>query len=203
MNYYLIGASSINAYWALGLLYITAQGDAECTDYVTISQSPLAISPPEYQIMTCACPNAGKFPYTAHAWFALARNTETITVHTDSGPQQVKLESFPAVLAGDVQTPSVFTAQPVEGEVVGVSPNSWDFSRAMADAVNKLNELYPGNINATVTETGVVALGPPIGMAFLYLRMRQSGASAPVELKKSLTEGGADHTKTSASNLNS
>ncbi len=185
MNCYLINASSINAYWALGLLYITAQGDAECTDYVTISQSPLTIFPPEYQIMTCPCPNIGKFPYTAHAWFGLAKNPEMVNVHTASGPQQVKVESFPAVLAGDVQTPSVFTAQPAEGEVVGISPNSWDFNRAMGDAVNQLNELYPGGINATVTETGVVTLALPIGMAFLYVKMRQSVASQPAESKKS------------------
>jgi hypothetical protein len=184
MNCYLIEPSSINAYWALGLLYITAQGDSECTDYVNISQTPLTIFPPEYQIMTCACPNIGKSPYTAHAWFAFAKNPETVTVHTASGPQQVKVESFPALLMGDVQTPSILTAQPAKGEVIGVSPNSWDFNRAMGDAINQLNEFYPGSIEAVVTETGVVTLGPPVGMAFLYVRMKQIGASQPTEAKK-------------------
>lgn len=179
MNCFLINADSINAYWAHGLLLITAAGETECVEYANISQAPLDVFPPEFQVMSCACQVPSVSPYRAHGWFALAKSPETITVHTLSGPQKVKVEAFPQVLPGDVQTPSVFTAQSGEGEVVGISPNSWDVNAAIGHAVNQLHELFPNQIKAMVTETGVVTLGSPISMAFLYVKMKQSAAPPP------------------------
>lgn len=177
-NCYLVNATTINAYWWHGFLFLTASGQAECPEYVSISQSPMRIFPPEYQIMTCACPQVGSFPYDVHAWFELGEQQETVTVHTASGPQKVEVEPFPPDLREGLPTPSLLTAEPADGEVVGIAPNSLDFGRALADAVGKLHKLYPGNVNAAVTETGVVAAGSPVGVAFLYVRMKQNAASA-------------------------
>ena len=179
MNCFLINAATINAYWAHGLLFITAAGEAECVEYANISQAPLDVFPPEFQVMSCPCPAPGAFPYRAHGWFALAKNPETITVNTLSGPQKVNVEAFPPVLSGDVETPSIFTTQPGEGEVVGISPNSWDVNTAIGHAVNQLHELFPNQIKAVVTETGVVTLGSPISMAFLYVKMKQNMPAPP------------------------
>jgi hypothetical protein len=173
-NCYLVNATTVNAYWAHGLLYIGAEGHAECPQYVNISQSPMQIYPPEYQIMTCACPAIGSFPYSVHAWFHLPDKPETVTVHTASGPQKVEVKGFPAALAEDVTTPSALTSEPAEGEVIGISPNSLDVNRAIPDAVAQLQKQYPGNVHATLVETGVVAVGSPVGLAFLYVRMRQT-----------------------------
>jgi hypothetical protein len=172
-NCYLVNATTINAYWAHGLLFLTAKGHAECVQYVNISQSPMDIVPAEYQITTCACPQIGSFPYDVHAWFHVLEQPETVTVHTASGPEKVDVKPFSGDLITDVDTPAMLTATPAEGEVVGISPNSWDVNRAINDAVAKLQKLYPGNVNATVTETGVVAAGSPVGIAFLYVRMKQ------------------------------
>ena len=173
-NCYLVNATTINAYWAHGLLYIGAEGHAECPQLVSISETPLTIYPPEYQIMTCACPEIGSFPYNVHAWFHLAEQPETVTVHTASGPQKVEVKAFPADLAEDTATPSLLTAAPTEGEVIGMSPNSIDVNRAITAAVAQLQKQYPGNVHATVVETGFVAVGSPVGIAFLYVRMRQT-----------------------------
>jgi hypothetical protein len=173
-NCYLVNATTINAYWAHGLLYIGAEGHAECPQLVSISETPLTIYPPEYQIMTCACPQIGSFPYNVHAWFHLAEQPETVTVHTASGPRKVEVKPFPAELSEDTATPNLLTAEPVEGEVVGMSPNSIDVNRAITAAVAQLQKQYPGNVHATVVETGFVAVGSPVGIAFLYVRMRQT-----------------------------
>jgi hypothetical protein len=173
-NCYLVNATTISAYWAHGLLYIRASGHAECPQFVSISETPLTIYPPEYQIATCACPQIGSFPYDAHAWFHLAERPETVTVHTASGPQKVEVGAFPPDLIEDVTTPQALTDELAEGEVVGISPNSFDLGRAISDAVSKLQKLYPGNVHATLVETGVVAVGSPVGLAFLYVRMRQT-----------------------------
>ena len=173
-NCYLVGATTVNAYWTHGLLYLTAEGHAECAQLVSISETPLTIYPPEYQITTCACPQIGSFPYDVRAWFHLAEKPETVTVHTASGPQKVEVKPFPADLFEDATTPSVLTDEPSEGEAVGISPNSFDLGRAIGDAVGKLQKLYPGNVHATIVETGVVAVGSPVGLAFLYVRMKQT-----------------------------
>lgn len=173
-NCYLVGADTINAYWAHGLLYIGAEGHAECPQLVNISETPLNIYPPEYQVTTCACPQTGSFPYKVHAWFHLADKPGTVTIHTASGPQKVEVKPFPADLIEDVTTPSALTDELVEGEVVGISPNSFDLGRAIGDAVGKLQKLYPGNVHASIVETGVVAVGSPVGLAFLYVRMKQA-----------------------------
>jgi hypothetical protein len=179
MNCYLINATSIKAFWGLGHLYLTASGDTECPQYANISQSPIDIFPPEYQITTCACPEIGTFPYNIHAWFELGVKPETVTVHTADGAEKVDVEAFPADLIQDVRTPRVLTAEPSDNEVVGFSPNSWDINRAITDAVSKLQKLYPGKVNATLTETGVVAAGSPIGIAFLYVKMKQTVEKPP------------------------
>jgi hypothetical protein len=176
MNCYLINATSIKAYWAHGLLYLMASGDCECPQFASISETMITIYPPEYQITTCACPEIGLFPYNVHAWFHLAEKPETVTVHTHEGPQKVEVEAFPAELSDDLVTPAVLTAKLAKDEVIGFSPNSWDINRAINDAVGQLEKLYPGNVHAELTETGVVAAGSPVGIAFLYVRMRQSAS---------------------------
>lgn len=183
MNCYLINATSIKASWGLGYLYLAASGDTECPQNANISESPLTIFPPEYQITTCACPAIGSFPYNIHAWFHLDVKPDTVTVHTAAGAQKVDVAGFPADLITDVTTPGVLTATPSDDEVIGISPNSWDINRAISDAVSKLRKLYPGNVNATVTETGVVAAGSPVGIAFLYVKMKQTAEKAPSKRK--------------------
>jgi hypothetical protein len=176
-NCYLVNATEIKAFWAHGLLYIAANGHSECPQLVSISETMLTIYPPEYQITTCPCPQIGSFPYNVHAWFHLEEKPETVTVHTASGPQKVEVGPFPADLIEDVTTPSFLTDEPAEGEVVGISPNSMDLGRAINDAIGKLQKLYPGDVHATLVETGVVAAGSPVGLAFLYVRMKQTEES--------------------------
>lgn len=176
-NCYLINATEIKAYWAHGLLYLAASGHTSCPQYVSISQTAAAIVPPEYQITTCVCPELVIAPYNVHAWFHLEEKPETVTVHTAAGAQKVEVGPFAPDLIEDVTTPSVLTEEAAEGEVVGISPNSMDLGRAINDAVGKLQKLYPGDVHATVVETGVVAAGSPVGIAFLYVRMRQTEES--------------------------
>jgi len=182
MNCYLTNATDIKAYWAHGLLYLAASGETECPQHANLSESPATIVPPEYQLTTCACEEIGTFPFNVHAWFHLREQPETVTVHTAAGAQKVDVGVFPANLVEDVATPHALTAKLGANEVVGISPNSWDVNRAINDAVSKLQAAYPGNVNATVTETGVVAAGSPVGIAFLYVKMKQSAAK-PVRRK--------------------
>ena len=181
---YPVNAETINAFYAHGLLYLSASGHSECPQYVAISQTMITIFPPEYQITTCACPQIGSLPYNVHAWFHLAEQPETVTVHTAAGAQKVEVTSFPDDLTDDIATPALLTDKAVEGEVVGISPNSFDFNRALSDAISKLQTAYPGQVNATVTDIGVVAAGSPVGIAYLYVKMKQEGAKRPTKRQR-------------------
>lgn len=181
---YLVNAETINAYYTHGLLYLSASGQSECPEFVAISQTMTTIFPPEYQITTCTCSQIGSSPYNVHAWFELAEAPETVTVHTASGAQKVDVQPFPADLSEELATPAQLIDQLAENEVIGISPNSWDVNRAITDAVSKLQKSYPGEVNATVTETGVVAVGSPVGIAFLYVRMRQQTAAKRATKKR-------------------
>lgn len=178
MNCHLINSETLSAFWAHGLLYLSASGHAECAEYVSISEAPIDIYPPEYQLTGCPCPAIGSFPYNVHAWFYLAEQPETVTIHTAEGAQKVEVTGFPSDISDDITAPPALTGKLSEGEVVGVSPNSWDVNRAITNAVNQLQKLYPANVNAQVTETGVVAVGSPVGIAFLYVRMKQTAPRA-------------------------
>lgn len=170
---HLIDADSIRAFYHsspfLTFLAIEAQGSSECPQCVQIVQAPMPIEPPEFNLQTCACPAIGVFPYKVRAVFRDLPYTQTIVVRTASGAKTVKVEPIPALEAGEVALP----APPADDEVVGYAPNSTDVSRAIADAVSKLREKFPGGVNARVTETGFFAVGTPIGIAALYVRMQQ------------------------------
>jgi hypothetical protein len=185
MTCYLINATTIKAYWGFGFLFLRASGNTECPNFANISESPIKIYPAQYQVTTCPCPEIGSFPYTAHAWFHLEEQPEKVSVHTAAGLREVDVESFAPDMFPDAVTPAVLTAAPADDEVVGISPNSWDVDRAITSAVTKLQKLFPGNVNATVTETGVVAVGSPIGIAFLYVRMKQHATEKHASKRKS------------------
>ncbi|HYL99844.1 MAG TPA: hypothetical protein VEZ90_12890, partial [Blastocatellia bacterium] len=185
MNCYLINATSIKAFWGFGHLFLTASGHCECTKFANISESPMTIFPPQYQITTCPCPIIGSFPYDVHAWFVLEEKPESVIVHTASGAQKVDVHPFAVDSLPDLTLPAVLTATPADDEVIGISPNSWDVNRAITNAVSKLQKLFPANVNATVVETGVVAVGTPVGIAFLYVKMKQIAADKSAGKRKS------------------
>lgn len=166
---HLIDADSIRAFYhsspSLTFLAIEAQGHSECPQCVQIVQAPIPIEPPEFNLQTCACLAIGDFPYQVRAVFRDLPFTATIVVRTASGAKTVKVEPIPAIEPLPVPLS--------DDEVVGYAPNSTDVSRAIADAVSKLRERFPGGVHARVTETGFFAVGTPIGIAALYVRMQQ------------------------------
>jgi len=164
---YRINADSISAYYTRGILVITAQGHCECPSNARIVPAPIPIEPPEFNLETCACPRIGMFPYSAQADIPMASPPPSIVVNTASGSKTVKVGIVP------VENATSALPQAAEDEVVGYAPNSTDVDRAIADAVSKLRTKFPTGINATVTEIGFFAAGTPVGVAALFVKMKQ------------------------------
>jgi hypothetical protein len=57
--------------------------------------------------------------------------------------------------------------------VVGYAYNSSDINTAIADAIRKLRVKFPANVNAIMVESGFVAVGSPVGIAYYYVVMEQ------------------------------
>jgi len=53
--------------------------------------------------------------------------------------------------------------------------NSSDINVAISDAITKLRAKYPGGINAKMVDSGFVAVGSPVGIAYYYVVMEQQG----------------------------
>jgi riboflavin biosynthesis pyrimidine reductase len=57
--------------------------------------------------------------------------------------------------------------------VIGYAYNSSDINVAIADAVRKLQAKFPSNVSAVMVESGFVAAGSPVGIAYYYVVMEQ------------------------------
>lgn len=172
---YLINANSIKAYYHFvpgsgpGVLTIEAAGEAECPQCAAVVRAPMTIEPPEFNLVTCACVEITTGPFWARGGFTGVSYSKTVIVHTASGAQKVKVEPLPAPKAAAFAAPE----PAADNEVIGLSPNSIDVDRAIANAVSQLRKKYPDGINAKVTEIGFWAFGKPVGLAALYVRMQQ------------------------------
>lgn len=164
------------AYQFGNTLTIVASGREDGYTNIRIAQSPAQIFPPIFHVVGDSSPAIGNFPYRVHGSFKAAAGLKTIFMTTADGKNEIPVKQFTeADLAAKAPKTSVLSANPADNEVVGISPNSYDVNRAVSDAVNKLQKKYPANVNATVVETGVVAVGTPVGITYLYVKMQQNG----------------------------
>jgi hypothetical protein len=168
MSCHLINADTIQAFrfgTPIGVrLVIVAKGNCECPNLARITQAPMPIEPPEFNLETCDCPVIGEFPYVARGVFDL--DASTVVVRTASGAKTVKVESVPGTEA--------LAAKPAADDTVtGHAYFSSDVGKAFSDAVSQLQERFPGKTNAKVTEIGFVGFGGPIGIAFTFVTMQQ------------------------------
>jgi hypothetical protein len=174
MSCHLIDAESLTAWYVSrprggGILTIEAKGHCECPNLARITQAPMPIEPPEFNLESCDCPAIGMFPYDVKGSFAVGY-TPTVVVNTASGSKTVQVKPVPAV-AGATAVPA---PQPeASNEATGYAPNSTDVNLALSNAVSALRKKYPTNINATVKEIGFFAVGSPVGIAATFVTLEQ------------------------------
>jgi hypothetical protein len=149
---------------------ITAKGHADGYCKIQIVQSPATIYPPIYMVEGEQCGMIGYFPYTAQKTIPYSTDLDYVEFQMANGTQRIPILD---VMKSDGPKPQALAAV-ADDQVTGLAPNSSDINVAIADAISKLRAKYPGkSINAQLKDSGFVAGGAPVGIAYYWVVMEQ------------------------------
>ncbi|MDG1330889.1 MAG: hypothetical protein P8P74_01055 [Crocinitomicaceae bacterium] len=147
---------------------IVASGYEDGFQKIQIEASLAQIYPPIYMVTGEPSDAIGDFPYTVQKTVQYATDLDYVSFQMEGGTQRITIENIFESKA----TPEALTATQ-SNQVTGIAPNSSDINKAISNAVSKLYKLYPGKINAKMVDSGFVAAGSPIGIAYYYVVMEQ------------------------------
>lgn len=155
---------------------ITANGYQEGLQNIRIVKSLATIYPPIYLVEGDLSPAIGYFPYTVSITVDYSTDFDYIQFSMAGGTQHIPI--LDVIQEHKKSTPKTLQAaikKSTSGSntVVGYAYNSTDINKALADAVTKLQVKFPANVSAIMTETGFVAVGSPVGIAYTYVVMEQ------------------------------
>ena len=154
-------------------LTICAQGHEDGVTDIQIKPVDLGAEKPVFEIVGKFTPALGYFPYNVKQTFEVQNaDIQEILVKSDSG-----ITSYPVqhLLSGSEHQPKpeVFNNISTE-QVVGYAYNQSNLDKAFQDAVSQLYKKHAGSISSKVVESGFVAAGSPVGIAYTYVIMEQA-----------------------------
>lgn len=155
---------------------IMASGREDGYCKVHIQPSLAEIYPPIYLVVGEPCAVIGNFPYTVSTTVPYATDLDYVYFQTASGTQKVQVVDV--LSTAHNAPPALLEAHSKESDddsntVTGMAPNSSDINVAIANAITKLRAKFPNGISAKVTDSGFVAAGSPVGIAYFYVVMEQ------------------------------
>ncbi|MCL1127250.1 hypothetical protein [Shewanella surugensis] len=153
-------------------LTIKAEGYAEGITAPTIKAIDLTAEVPLFVVTAQDSPAIGFFPYTAQQTFDGIRGDLTeISIQTPEG-----ITTYPVIHLLSGQNAPVHPkalSEISEKQIAGYAYNQSNFNVAFNNAVSQLYKKFPGHISAKVVESGFVAAGSPVGIAYTYVVMEQ------------------------------
>ncbi len=153
---------------------IVAQGHEDGVQNIKIVPSLATIYPPIYMVEGEFSPAIGYFPYTVKTTVNYATDLDYVQFQMANGTQRIPVRD---ILQDEATAPSPKAMDAVSGsnpnQVVGYAYNSSDISKAISDAVTKLQAKFPGKVNAELVSSGFVGVGQPVGIAYYYVVMEQ------------------------------
>jgi hypothetical protein len=155
---------------------ITATGHEEGLTNIRIEQSAAMIYPPIFMVVGDPTPAIGYFPYSVSKTIEYSTELDYINFTMANGTQRIPI--FDVMKEFKKSTPtavleSTKSTKSNSNRVVGYAYNSSDINTAIADAIRKLRVKFPANVNAIMVESGFVAVGSPVGIAYYYVVMEQ------------------------------
>jgi len=147
---------------------IVASGREDGFQKIKIEASLAQIYPAIYMVTGETSEAIGDFPYTVQKTAGYATDLDYVYFQMDNGTQKIPVYD----ILKDKATPAALTSLS-SNQVTGIAPNSSDINTAISSAIAKLRKLYPNGINAKMVDSGFVAGGAPIGIAYYYVVMEQ------------------------------
>lgn len=156
---------------------IIAKGYADGYCNIHIEPSMAQIYPPIFMVVGEPCAVIGEFPYNVKKTVAYSTDLDYVNFQMAHGTVQIPIHDVMAQDSTNLEAtapvpPSIQKVQ--NDQVIGYAYNSSDINKAISDAVTKLYQKFPGQaINAELVESGFVAAGSPVGIAYYYAIMEQ------------------------------
>lgn len=151
---------------------IVARGHEDGYCNIRIVPSQATIYPPIYMVVGEPCAVIGYFPYLASTTVRYSTDLDYVLFQLSTGTQKIPIRDLRET---QENLPEALT-QPTENQVVGYAYNSTDINIAIQNAVSKLQEKFPGRVSALLKESGFVAVGSPVGIAYYYVVMEQQSS---------------------------
>lgn len=149
---------------------IVARGHEDGYCNIQIDASMAEIYPPIFMVTGEPCAVIGYFPYQVSKTIPYSTDLDYVNFQTANGTERIPI--YDVMKDTNAVTPQALKAV-ASDQVVGYAYNSTDISKAISDAVSKLQQQHPGNVNAKLVESGFVAAGSPVGIAYYYVVMEQ------------------------------
>lgn len=150
---------------------IIAKGREDGYCKIQIQASMATIYPPIYMVTGEPCAAIGNFPYTVQKTVAYSTDLDYVNFQMADGTQRIPIHD----IMETTEKPQALAAVS-SNQVTGMAYNSSDINVAIADAIKKLRVKYPNGINAKMVDSGFVAAGSPVGIAYYYVVMEQQNA---------------------------
>ncbi len=155
-------------YGADNQVVIVAKGREDGYCKIHIQASLATIYPPIYMVTGEPCAAIGDFPYTVQKTVPYSTDLDYVNFQMENGTQRIPIYD----IMESTDTPQALAAV-ASDQVTGMAYNSSDINVAISDAIKKLRAKYPNGINAKLVDSGFVAAGSPVGIAFYYVVMEQ------------------------------
>lgn len=171
MNTQILYPSEVVAYryGADNQVVIMAKGREDGYCKIQIQASLATIYPAIYMVTGEPCAAIGNFPYTVQKTVSYSTDLDYVNFQMTHGTERIPIRD----IMEETATPQAL-AEVSGDQVTGMAYNSSDINVAIADAIKKLRVKYPNGINAKMVDSGFVAAGSPIGIAYYYVVMEQS-----------------------------
>jgi len=155
---------------------ITARGHEEGLTNIRIEKSMAQIYPPLYLCVGDPTPAIGYFPFQVSKTIDLSPDTDHIFFSMQGGDRKIPIYDVMKELKDatpDVVLKSSKKTKSNSNQVIGYAYNSSDINVAISDAIKKLRVKFNAHINAKLVDSGFVAVGSPVGIAYYYVVMEQ------------------------------
>ena len=149
---------------------IIAKGREDGYCKIQIEPSMAQIYPPIFMVTGEPCAVIGDFPYTVQKTVRYSTDLDYVNFQMANGTQRIPIYD---IMEAD-NAPKALAAV-ADNQVTGMAYNSSDINVAISDAITKLRAKYPSGINAKMVDSGFVAVGSPVGIAYYYVVMEQQG----------------------------
>ncbi len=147
---------------------IIAKGREDGYCKIQIQASMATIYPPIYMVTAEPCAAIGNFPYTVQKTVPYSTDLDYVNFQMADGTRQIPIHDIM-----EAEDSPKALAKVADNQVTGMAYNSSDINVAIADAIKKLRAKYPNGVSAKMVDSGFVAVGSPVGIAYYYVVMEQ------------------------------